>query len=112
MRVEKGLDRHELAQATGVSYSSLYRLESGLVKSPPLWWYQNCAIALGVKLDDILDYEHSRWHATPQAPAPPKASWLKTKTQGERPGDHAAPPAKQDLRREPRLRKSALAAKD
>jgi DNA-binding Xre family transcriptional regulator len=76
VRVDKGIGRPELAQATGISYNSLYRLESGLVKNPPLWWYQNCAIALGVKLEDILDYEHSGWHGTARAPAPPDPSWL------------------------------------
>jgi len=60
-----------------MSYASLYRLESGMVKNPPLWWYQNCAIALGVELDDILDYEHEGWRASPQAPHPPGPNWQK-----------------------------------
>jgi hypothetical protein len=42
-----------------------------MVKNPPLWWYQNCAIALDVKLEEILDYEHSGWPGSPQAPKPP-----------------------------------------
>jgi hypothetical protein len=61
-----------------MNYNSLYRLESGLVKNPPLWWYQNCAIALGVKIEELLDYEHSGWHGTDRAPAPPDPSWLKS----------------------------------
>ena len=107
MRVDKGIDRHELAQAVGMSYNSLYRLESGMVKNPPLWWYQNCAIALGVKFEQILDYEHSGWHGSDRAPTPPGADWLK------------APRAKQKrtasstVAGAPRLlRKSSLAAPD
>jgi DNA-binding Xre family transcriptional regulator len=113
VRVDKGIGRPELAQATGISYNSLYRLESGLVKNPPLWWYLNCAIALGVKIEDILDYAHSGWHGTLRAPTPPDPSWLKAKAQGKaqkKPAPpQAAKPSKGTSVRHQRLRKSGLA---
>jgi DNA-binding Xre family transcriptional regulator len=112
VRVDKGIGRPELAQATGISYNSLYRLESGMVKNPPLWWYQNCAIALDVQLEDILDYEHSGWRGTERAPAPPDPSWLKAKAQKKSPQPQAAQRAKSGAVRHPRLRESGLAAKD
>lgn len=79
MRVSKGIARHELAHAVGISYASLSRLEAGMVINAPLWWYGNCAIALGVELDEILDEQDRMWRRRPAAPRPPGPDWPKRK---------------------------------
>lgn len=78
VRVEKGITRHQLAQAVGISYESLSRLEREKLPNAPLWWFRNCAIAiaLGVELDEILDEREFRWRWTRRAPDPPPAGWL------------------------------------
>lgn len=90
-----------------MTYSSLYRLESGLVQKPPLWWYQNCAIALGVELEEILDYEHTGWLASPRAPKPPGPTWLKEVA--KRAADIKPPRAASASQRDRRSRTSGLA---
>jgi DNA-binding Xre family transcriptional regulator len=76
VRVEKGVYRHQLAEVTGISYSSLRRLEVGLAPNAPLWWYQNCAIALGVDLENVLDYGADEWQATGRALQAPDPGWI------------------------------------
>lgn len=85
-----------------------------MVRTPPLWWYQNCAIALGVKLEEILDYEHVGWHRTPKAPTPPDANWLKEKAAAKGQTKPAQTRATSDKGPgvAPLLRKSGLAADD
>jgi transcriptional regulator with XRE-family HTH domain len=76
-RVSKGVNQHELARQTGISLSSLKRLEHGDVTNPPLWWFINCARALNVELEEILDPELRAWRPGPhQAAAPPPPEWL------------------------------------
>jgi hypothetical protein len=59
-----------------LSRNTIRRLERRGVENAPLWWYVNCAIALGVELDDVLDASDQRWRWRPTAPAPPGAEWL------------------------------------
>lgn len=73
----KGIARHELAQAVGISYASLRRLEQKQAPNAPLWWYRNCAIALGVELDEILDDQDRSWRYRPAAPKAPGPDWPK-----------------------------------
>jgi len=75
-RIEKGVYQRELARETGIPIASYRRLERGQVKNPPLWWYVNCAIALNVELEDVLDEESLAWRATDGAPSPPDIDFL------------------------------------
>lgn len=74
-RVRRGVTQEENAKATGISYSTYWRLERGRYKNPPIGYLVNCAIALGCELDDILEDEHKRWQVldvragTPPDPA-------------------------------------------
>jgi DNA-binding XRE family transcriptional regulator len=54
-RIESGVSQRELAYVVGISVPTLVRLEAKRVKNPPISWYVNCAIALGVTLDDVLE---------------------------------------------------------
>ena len=49
------MSQRELAYVVGISVPTLVRLEAKRVKDPPLSWYVNCAIALGVRLVDVLE---------------------------------------------------------
>jgi transcriptional regulator with XRE-family HTH domain len=70
-RVRKGMSQRHLAEMTGLSLSTLARLEKYRVRLPPLQWYVNCAIALGVELDEVVDSWHFRWQMlAPGAQAP------------------------------------------
>jgi transcriptional regulator with XRE-family HTH domain len=75
-RVRRGVLQRELAEKTGISLASLKRLERGEVATPPLWWYVNCAIALNVELEEVLEEDVRGWHATARVPVPPPGDWL------------------------------------
>jgi hypothetical protein len=51
------------------------RLERGKAPNAPLWWYVNCATALGLGLEDVLDDRDFEWHSVPGAPEPPGPEW-------------------------------------
>jgi hypothetical protein len=55
---------------------TIRRLERRQIENAPLWWYVNCAIALGVELENILDDYELRWHRSVTAPTPPGPEWL------------------------------------
>ena len=76
-RVAKGVTRPELAEAVGISLASLRRLEQERAFNAPFWWYRNCAIALQVDLDEILDERELRWRPAGRARRPPGPEWLK-----------------------------------
>jgi len=71
-----GVYQHELARATGIAIASYRRLERGEVENAPLWWYVNCAIALNLPLEDVLDDELVKWRAARQATSPPDQTFL------------------------------------
>ena len=54
------------------------------MNAPHLWWYVNCAIALNVELEEILEDDARDWHATARAPAPPPGDWRAEPTIYER----------------------------
>jgi transcriptional regulator with XRE-family HTH domain len=56
------MTREQLARATGISEATLWRLESGRLWNPPVLYLTNCALALGVTLDDMLEPAHREWH--------------------------------------------------
>jgi DNA-binding XRE family transcriptional regulator len=75
-RVKAGVTQEELARVVGISRTSLIRLETGRSRNPLLGWYVNCAIALGVKLDDVLDDDvETKWHWYDQL-RPPTLNWI------------------------------------
>jgi transcriptional regulator with XRE-family HTH domain len=81
VRIERGVYQHELAHAVGLSLSTIKRLEQGRAKNAPLWWYVNCAIALDVGLEDVLEPVDLRWYSRPSAPKPPGVDWLAERRQ-------------------------------
>jgi transcriptional regulator with XRE-family HTH domain len=73
-RKRRGVTQDQLARATGLSVSVLRRLESGRYENPPLRYLNNCALALGCKLSDVIEDKWLEWYVLDQrdAKAPPK----------------------------------------
>lgn len=65
------MTQEELADAIGVSAPTIRRLERGEVENPKLRHLVNCAIALGVDLDDVLEDEWLEWLPAVGAAEPP-----------------------------------------
>ena len=64
LRTERGVSQEELAEAVGISLATYRRLERGQLKNPPVRYLVNCAIALGVELEEILEPEWLEWMPT------------------------------------------------
>jgi transcriptional regulator with XRE-family HTH domain len=77
-RMSRGVTQDELAQAVGISVPTYRRLERGEVRNPKLGHLVNCAIALGVELDALLEDEWLQWLPFDQraaTPPEPEALW-------------------------------------
>jgi transcriptional regulator with XRE-family HTH domain len=71
-RIERDVSQLELAHWTGLSRSTIQRLERGAVENPGIRWLSNCALALGVPLSDVLEDDWVGWtEYDPERPAPP-----------------------------------------
>lgn len=75
LRLERDLSQQEISRATGLSLATYQRLERGLIWNPPLRYLVNCAIALGVELEDVVEEEWRQWHPfSARAKEPPDAA--------------------------------------
>lgn len=54
-----GLTQQELCQKSGMSYSTLAKIERGAIKSPSVFTIQNIAAALGTSLDQLLGLSYA-----------------------------------------------------
>jgi transcriptional regulator with XRE-family HTH domain len=79
-RLASGLTQRDLIEATGMSRSVYWRLERGRIDNPPLRHLTNCAIVLGVPVEELIEDE---WRTT----------WLQLSPSG--PGE---PPDQKELR--------------
>ncbi len=70
------MTQEELASVVGVSAPTLRGLERGEVANPKLRTLVNCAIALGVELEDVLEDDWLEWLPTGGAERPPKPDKL------------------------------------
>ena len=58
--------------------STYRRLERGSYRNPPLRYLTNCALALGLELEDVIEDDHRLWyvfHVKASAPPDPKRFW-------------------------------------
>jgi transcriptional regulator with XRE-family HTH domain len=75
LRIERGISQERLAHVTGLSVSTLRRLERDQ-DNPPLRYLVNIAIALDVPLDALIEDEWREWAALASwAPTPPARDW-------------------------------------
>jgi transcriptional regulator with XRE-family HTH domain len=61
LRVERGVTQQQLAQAAGLPVSRIRELESGRESNPRIRWLMNCALALDVPFDALLEPEWQEW---------------------------------------------------
>lgn len=61
VRVKKGVTQEDLARVVGISMRTLARLEQRRLAHPLLAWYINCALALDVRLEDVVEESDLRW---------------------------------------------------
>jgi transcriptional regulator with XRE-family HTH domain len=74
LRLERGISQEELAAVTGISIATYRRLERGEITNPGVAYLSNCAQALGVELDDVIEESLRTWNAlSPQAARPPRS---------------------------------------
>lgn len=60
-RRRQGVSQADLAQVTGISQRTLSRLENGELTNPPLRYIVNCALALGVPWQELIEPEWEQW---------------------------------------------------
>lgn len=53
-REERGLTQKELAKVSGVSYSTLTKLEAGFIKNPSIEIMAKLAKELGISIDRLI----------------------------------------------------------
>ena len=71
IRKRRGLTQEQLAQATGVPLTTIYKLESRQNDNPRVRHLRNLAIALDVPLDALLEEEWQGWTTFAAAAAEP-----------------------------------------
>ena len=50
-----------MADATGISTATYWRLEHGQIEDPPIRLLNNCALALGLQLEELIEDEWREW---------------------------------------------------
>ena len=58
-RKERGLTQQQLCQKSGLSYSTLAKIERGAIKSPSIFTIQQIATVLGMSLDQLVGAKNS-----------------------------------------------------
>ncbi len=53
-RTKMGLSQEDFAQKSGVKYTTLTKIESGVIKTPSVIMVEKIAKALGVSIEDLL----------------------------------------------------------
>jgi transcriptional regulator with XRE-family HTH domain len=79
-RLELDVSQEELAAAVGMSATTYRRLEHNQLTDIPLRALNNCALALGVELEDIVEDQWREWAPFDQRrlkPPKPKDLWRK-----------------------------------
>ncbi len=54
LRTDLGLSQDELARKTDVPYTTLTKIETGVIKKPSVYVVAKIAKALGVSVDDLI----------------------------------------------------------
>jgi transcriptional regulator with XRE-family HTH domain len=59
------IKQEAMAEQTGIPLRTYQRLEAGKITNPPIRYLVNCAIVLGVELEEICEPEWLRWTDLP-----------------------------------------------
>jgi transcriptional regulator with XRE-family HTH domain len=72
LRLQTGRTQRTMAAFTGIPLRTYQRLERGEISNPPLRYLTNCALALQVELEDVIEPEWREWtQFSASASAPP-----------------------------------------
>lgn len=73
-RARRRLTQIEMIEATGIAPATYRRLERGEHRNPQLRWLANCALVLGVTVEDLIEDEWREWSQIGDGPvdAPPQ----------------------------------------
>jgi transcriptional regulator with XRE-family HTH domain len=55
------IKQEAMAERTGIPLRTYQRLEAGKITNPPIRYLVNCAIVLGVDLEEVCEPEWLRW---------------------------------------------------
>ena len=64
IRKARGMTQCDLSKQSGVSRAVIARIESGATPTPPVKTLGKLAVALDVRIDDIIDYSEHQYHNT------------------------------------------------
>jgi transcriptional regulator with XRE-family HTH domain len=78
-RIALGFTQPAMAQRAGLPLRTYQRLEAGELNNPPIRHVVNCALALGLRIQDIAEPEWISWTPTAGArhPLPPQPAQQK-----------------------------------
>lgn len=76
-RLKRGVSQPDMVRDTGIPISTYQRIETGTYDRLPYQQLYNCALVLGVDVDELIDERFKRWTTFhPKAKAPPETpSW-------------------------------------
>lgn len=84
-RLASELTQSDMIEATGIRRSTYWRLERGRIENPPIRYLTNCALVLGVPVEDLIEDEWlTTWlQLSPDGPAePPDPEELRRRSEG------------------------------
>jgi transcriptional regulator with XRE-family HTH domain len=83
VRALRGATQEQVARITGIPLKAYRKLERKQIAHPPLAYLCNCALALGVELEDVTEPGWGlEWVPMGTAsPTPPHPSWIEAEKQ-------------------------------
>jgi transcriptional regulator with XRE-family HTH domain len=97
IRIQHRITQAQLAEVTGLSVGTIRRLERGEYENPPVTYLLNCARALQVDLDELIEPQWQWTTFSDKAADPPAKNWWKSEQKPYRPS--RPPPGRINRRR-------------
>jgi transcriptional regulator with XRE-family HTH domain len=66
-----GIKQEQMSLMTGIPLCTYQRLENGKLTNPPIRYLTNCAVALGVPLEEVCELDWINWTRLENGPAAP-----------------------------------------
>jgi transcriptional regulator with XRE-family HTH domain len=64
-KTRPSIKQEAMSERAGIPLRTYQRLEAGKIPNPPIRYLVNCAIVLGVELEDVCEPEWLRWTKFP-----------------------------------------------
>jgi transcriptional regulator with XRE-family HTH domain len=87
-RLKRSVTQQQLADVTGLSLTTIRRLDRGEIEHPPITFLLNCARALEVNITELIEpeWQWSVFDASKAADPPAKEWWQREKKRRPLPG--------------------------